>query len=110
MAVRRCARARTAAIASGTAAATGGLSPIPSSTALTRQQVDTHWVAAGQVSTLPQAPADAYGAAVFGLGPDVYWRLNEKSGTTAADSGRNGNTATYSGGVMTDPGTSCGAP
>ncbi len=68
-------------------------------TALTRQQVDAHWVAAGRVSTLPQAPADSYGAAVFGLGPDVYWRLNETSGSTAVDSGSNSSNGTYSGGV-----------
>ncbi|MDM7830695.1 PKD domain-containing protein [Cellulomonas edaphi] len=67
--------------------------------ALTAAQVDDHWVKSGRTSTIPAAPADAYGAAVFGLSPDVYWRLGEASGTTAADSGPAKADATYVGTV-----------
>lgn len=67
--------------------------------ALTPAQVDEHWVASGRASAVPAAPADAYGAAVFGLSPDLYWRLGEATGTTAADSGPWGNTGSYKGTV-----------
>ena len=66
---------------------------------LTATQVNNHWIAAGGSSTIPAAPADAYGAAVYNLSPDLYWRLGESSGTTAVDSGTSGNVGTYSGGV-----------
>ena len=59
-------------------------------TALTGATVDAHWTKAGHPSTFPAAPADAYGAAVFGQSgdaPEVYWRLNESSGSTAASAG-----------------------
>jgi PKD repeat protein len=69
---------------------------------LTAQQVDSHWVAAGRTSTIPAPPADAYGAAVFQASPDLYWRLGETSGTTAADSGPLSNNGTYRGGVTLD--------
>ncbi|WP_419818320.1 PKD domain-containing protein [Glaciibacter flavus] len=65
--------------------------------ALTSSTVNAHWVASGRTSVVPAAPSDAYGKAVYNLGPDAYWRLNETSGTTVADAGPNGNTATYSG-------------
>ncbi|MDM7855582.1 PKD domain-containing protein [Cellulomonas alba] len=68
-------------------------------TPLTRAQVDAHWVAAGNTSTIPPAPADAYGAAVYNAGPDLYWRLGETSGTTAADSGPSSNNGSYKGNV-----------
>lgn len=66
---------------------------------LTPAQVDEHWVASGRTSAIPAAPADAYGAAVFGLQPDLYWRLGETAGTTAADAGPWGNTGSYKGTV-----------
>jgi len=66
---------------------------------LTAAQVDSHWVAAGNPSTIPTAPADSYGAAVFNLSPDLYWRLGESSGTVAADSGPLGVAGTYYNGV-----------
>ncbi|MFB4354656.1 PKD domain-containing protein [Microbacterium sp. LS_15] len=66
--------------------------------ALTRKEIDAHWVASGRTSTIPAAPADSYGKSVFDLDPTLYWRLNETgTGTTAADSGINGSTGTYSG-------------
>ncbi len=63
--------------------------------ALTRRDVDSHWVASGRTSALQPAPADAYGKSVYNLDPTLYWRLGEASGTTAADAGSNGNTGTY---------------
>ena len=44
-------------------------------------------------------PADAYGASVFNDSPISFWRLDETSGTTAADTSDNGNTGQYVGGV-----------
>jgi PKD repeat protein len=49
-------------------------------------------------------PADAYGAAVFGSNPTLYYRLGDTTGTTAADSSPVGVPGTYVGGV------SLGAP
>lgn len=66
--------------------------------ALTRAEVDTHWVASGRATTIPAAPADAYGKSVFTLDPTLYWRLGETgTATTAADSGINKSTGTYTG-------------
>lgn len=67
------------------------------SSVLTRQQIDAHFVASGRESTIPKAPSDAYGAAVFGLDPTLYYRLGEADGTVAADSGPFGNPGTYTG-------------
>ncbi|WP_149202540.1 LamG-like jellyroll fold domain-containing protein, partial [Actinotalea subterranea] len=66
---------------------------------LSAQQVNAHYVASGRTSELPAAPADAYGAAVYGASPDLYWRLGESSGTVARDAGLLGNDGTYIGGV-----------
>lgn len=54
---------------------------------LTAAQVDAHWVAAGGETTVPPAPADAYGAAVRALEPDLFWRLDDATGSSAADAG-----------------------
>ncbi|WP_146848049.1 PKD domain-containing protein, partial [Cellulomonas terrae] len=62
---------------------------------LTAATVLDHWVTSGRVSTVPPAPADAYGAAVYAANPDLYWRLNESSGTVAADAGISGVNGTY---------------
>ncbi|WP_284549728.1 PKD domain-containing protein [Aestuariimicrobium sp. T2.26MG-19.2B] len=67
--------------------------------ALTRTEIDNHWVASGRTSTIQPAPSDSYGAMVYNLNPSLYWRLNDQGGTTAADSGINGYTGTYSNGV-----------
>ena len=66
---------------------------------LTLQQVQSHFTASGRTLDLPVAPADAYGKAVFDAAPDLYWRLGESSGSTAADSGATGNPGTYVSGV-----------
>ncbi len=55
---------------------------------LTTQQVQQHYAASGRSLTVPGLPADAYGQAVYNDNPDLYWRLNETSGSTANDSGR----------------------
>lgn len=69
--------------------------------ALSRNDVDANWVAAGRPSTLPTAPADTYGQAVYDLEPTLYWRLGEASGTVAADAGKDGATGTYNGAFVT---------
>jgi len=55
-------------------------------TVLSAQQVVNHYQLAGGVITVPVAPADVYGAKVFSQSPDLYWRFDETSGTTAKDS------------------------
>ncbi|WP_194762622.1 PKD domain-containing protein [Microbacterium sp. UFMG61] len=66
--------------------------------ALTRSEIDAHWVASGRTTTIPAAPADAYGKSVFDLDPTLFWRLSETgTATTAADSGMNKSTGTYTG-------------
>lgn len=68
-------------------------------TELTRAVIDAQWVASGRTSTFPAAPADPYGAAVYNDGAQLYWRLGESTGTTAADSSSNGDqTGSYQGG------------
>ncbi len=68
-------------------------------TVLSRQQVSDHYAASGRTATVPSAPADAYGKAVYGAQPDLYWRLGESSGTAAADSSATQNAGTYFGSV-----------
>jgi PKD repeat protein len=67
--------------------------------ALSAAKVAEHYVAGGGTSPLPPPPTDAYGKAVYDLDPDLYWRLDEASGTTATDSGRALNAGTAAGGV-----------
>lgn len=70
-------------------------------TALTRATVDAQWVASGRQTTIPAAPADSYGAAVFQDNPQLYWRLDD-TGTQARDASANGgNDGTYFNGVTT---------
>ena len=60
---------------------------------------------AGLMKTLTivqPAPKDAYGAAVYGENPTLYYRLGDGSGTTAADSSTSDSPGTYSGGVTLD--------
>ncbi|MBC3761667.1 PKD domain-containing protein [Quadrisphaera oryzae] len=60
------------------------------------------------VRSTSDAPADAYGAAVYAAGPDAYYRLDAAAGaTSAADSSGLGNTGVLHGGVRTGaPGVS----
>ena len=77
--------------------------------ALTPQQVDAHWVASGRTSTIQPAPADSYGKAVYNQNPDLYWRLDESSGTVAADSSTSGRAGTIAGdSTLGDPGVLAG--
>ena len=64
-------------------------------TVLGLSKVQNHFQASGRTLNLPAAPADNYGKAIFQAGPDLYWRVGESNGTTAADSGAAGNTGTY---------------
>ncbi len=45
--------------------------------------------------TAPPPPADAYGAAVAGDNPTLYWRFNETSGNVAVDAGGAAGDGTY---------------
>ena len=51
-------------------------------------------------TTRPTAtpPTDAYGKAVYADGPTAYWRLDDTSGSTAADASDYRNTGSYTGG------------
>ncbi|MBX9244947.1 PKD domain-containing protein [Actinotalea ferrariae] len=78
---------------------------------LTHERVAAHWAAGGRTSPLPAAPADAYGQAVQALGPELYWRTDERSGTTAADASFYANPGTYRNGpVLGAPGALAGVP
>ena len=63
-------------------------------TVLSGSQVLAHYEASGRTAAVQPAPADAYGAAVYSLDPDLYWRFDETSGA-AQDAGRYGVTGTY---------------
>jgi len=66
-------------------------------TELSVAQANTHYVASGRSSLTSDRPADAYGRAVYDNDPLFLWRLNELSGTSAADSSRDGVEGTYAG-------------
>ncbi|WP_187279665.1 PKD domain-containing protein [Quadrisphaera setariae] len=69
-------------------------------TALTSAQVANHYRASGRTPAGAVRPADSYGQAVYDLGPDSFWRLQDAAGaTSAADSGPAGVGATYLGGA-----------
>src|SRR5206468_12068008 len=48
--------------------------------------VQNHYAASGRTPPASNAPTDNYGKAVYNDNPANYWRLDETSGTTAADS------------------------
>lgn len=66
---------------------------------LTKQQTQAHYTASGRTIAGSTPPADAYGQAVYGLEPALYWRLSETTGTTAADASGSNQKGTYFGGV-----------
>ncbi len=68
-------------------------------TALSASTVRTHYVDSGRTLPGMTAPADAYGAAVYAGGPDLYWRLAETSGTTVNDTTPNQLLGSYNSGV-----------
>lgn len=70
-------------------------------TVLSPTTVVNQYVASGRPSPLQAAPADAYGAAVYNANPDLYWRLDETSGSTAVSADPYGNNGSYSGQATT---------
>ncbi|QIG38801.1 PKD domain-containing protein [Microbacterium sp. 4R-513] len=66
---------------------------------LTKQQTQAHYTASGRTIVGSTPPADAYGQAVYGLEPALYWRLNETTGTVAADASGSNQKGTYFGAV-----------
>ncbi|WP_439591355.1 PKD domain-containing protein [Microbacterium sp.] len=77
-------------------------------TVLDRNTINKHWTDSGRTSTVPAAPADAYGKSVFELDPTLYWRLGEAAGGTVLDSGPQGNPGQYFGNVSTTTGALAG--
>jgi PKD repeat protein len=68
-------------------------------TALSTAQVQDHYTDSGRTLALPPAPTDAYGKAVTADDPDLFWRLDETAGPTAADTSASDAPGDYSGGV-----------
>jgi len=80
------------------AADLGDLAVYPA--ALTATQVADHYTTTGRTVGGTPAPTDGYGKAVVADGPDLFWRLDDATGsTTAADSAGNDNTGSFSGGT-----------
>lgn len=67
-------------------------------TALSQQQVQSHFTASGRSGTWGQTPADPYGATVAGDAPDIFWRMSEPSGSGLADVAGTGVSGLLSGG------------
>lgn len=65
----------------------------------------------GAIAAAASVPGGDYATAVLALSPTMYWKLDETSGTTAADASGNSNTGTYNGtytlmqASLTDDGT-----
>jgi hypothetical protein len=66
---------------------------------LTLGDVQDQYAASGRTPPPSTVPADAYGKAVYNDGATSFWRLDETSGTVAADSTDNSTDGTYVGGV-----------
>lgn len=64
---------------------------------LSRQSVEAHYAAAGRTAPGSTRPTDAYGAAVYDLEPNLYWRLNETTGSVAKDTAGMGQQGRYLG-------------
>ena len=76
-------------------------------TALSGAQIRDHYTKSGRTLAIPPAPTDAYGQVVYNDDPALYWRLNEASGSTAADVSPNMSNGTYQGGVSYRPQARC---
>jgi len=68
--------------------------------ALGLSAVQNHYAASGRTPPPSTVPTDAYGKAVYNDAPSTFWRLDETSGTTAADSSDNGSIGSYVDGVV----------
>lgn len=68
-------------------------------TVLDKTRIQAHYVAAGYPAPPTTRPTDAYGQAVYDDSPTAYWRLDETTGTVAADASDNDTTGGYAGGV-----------
>jgi hypothetical protein len=77
--------------------------------ALSLTSVQNHYAASGRALPPAAGPSDAYGKAVYNDSPVTYWRLDETSGATAADSSDNGSTGNYVGGVVQGAGGALGS-
>lgn len=66
---------------------------------LSKTSVAEHYAASGRTSPIPPAPVDTYGAEVYQDDPDIFWRLDDRSGDTAKDSGPAGTDGRYNGNV-----------
>ena len=53
-------------------------------TSLPLTKVQQHYTASGRTLNVPTRPSDTYGGAIWDSTPDLYWRLGEASGPTAA--------------------------
>ena len=71
--------------------------------------MQNHYVASGRTPPPSAGPTDTYGKAVYDDAPSTYWRLDETSGSTAADSSDNGSTGAYVGVVSQGSGGALGA-
>ncbi len=66
---------------------------------LTPARVAAHVTAAGKTPAAAPTTADGYGRAVLTDDPDQFWRLDDATGTTAADASASNAPGTFSGGV-----------
>ncbi|WP_255498146.1 PKD domain-containing protein [Nakamurella sp. PAMC28650] len=78
--------------------------------ALSLAQVRQQFVDSGRSLPGATAPADPYGAAVYNSSPDVFYRMDETSGTSATDLSGNSNAGVYSGGETFGTASNVGAP
>ena len=68
-------------------------------TALTGAQIRQQYIDSGRTIVGGTPPSDTYGSTVWNDSPNIYYRLDETSGSTATDLSGNTNNGTYSGGV-----------
>ena len=68
-------------------------------TVLTGAQIRQQYIDSGRTIVGGTPPSDAYGSTVWNDSPNIYYRLDETSGSTATDLSGNTNNGTYSGGV-----------
>lgn len=63
--------------------------------ALAQSELIAHYAASGRTAAVPGVPADVYGAGVYQREPVLFWRMDDSSGSTAADAGIGQLTGTY---------------